>query len=108
MVDDSRALLPDDYADHLAGLLAAGRRGDAVEFFMTRAVGAPAEMVAQMRQSPMWPVMESVAHTLPYDDAVMGDTLRGRAQPLQRLASVTVPALVMDGGASPRWAQHAV
>jgi pimeloyl-ACP methyl ester carboxylesterase len=75
---------------------------------MTRAVGAPAEMVAQMRQSPMWPLMESVAHTLPYDDAVMGDTLRGSALPLQRWASVTVPALVMDGGASPRWAQHAV
>jgi hypothetical protein len=55
--------------------VAAGRRGDAVEFFMTKAVGVPAELVGQMKQSPMWPNMEKLAHTLVYDAHVMGDTL---------------------------------
>ncbi len=109
MVDHSRQLPPDDYVARLAGLVAAGRRGDAVEFFMTRAVDVPPEMVAQMRQSPVWwAEMEAMAPTLPYDGAIMGDTMRGSPQPLQRWASVTLPTLVMDGGASPDWARTAV
>ena len=109
MVDDSRTLPPADYTARLSALVAAGRRGDAVEFFMTRAVDVPAEMVAQMRNSPQWwSTMEALAHTLPYDGAVMGDTLHGSPLPLQRWASVTVPTLVMDGGASPDWARNAV
>jgi pimeloyl-ACP methyl ester carboxylesterase len=108
VVDDSRPLPPDDYVARVAGLAAAGRRGDAVEFFMTRAVDVPAEMVAQMRNSPMWPAMEVMANTLAYDGAVMGDKLRGSPEPLQRWASVTVPTLVMDGGDSPVWARRAV
>ena len=44
-----------------------GRRGDMVELFMTTVIGAPGGMVAGMRQSPMWPGFEAVAHTLLYD-----------------------------------------
>lgn len=80
----------------LNDLLAAGRRGDAVEFFMA-GVGMPAEAVAGMRQSPTWPVFEGIAHTIAYDFAVLGDG----TVPRERAANVAVPTLVADGGASP-------
>jgi pimeloyl-ACP methyl ester carboxylesterase len=108
IVDDSRAPLPEDYVARMAELVSAGRRGDAVEYFMTTAVLVPADMVTQMRNSPMWAAMEGLAHTLPYDGAVMGDRMDGQPLPPGSWASVTAPTLVMDGGASPDWARNAV
>jgi pimeloyl-ACP methyl ester carboxylesterase len=108
IVDDSRPPLPKDYRERLTALLAAGRRGDAVELFMTEAVGMPAEAVAPMRGSPFWSAFEAVAHTLPYDAAIMGDTTSGAPLPAGRWVSVTIPTLVVDGEASPAWARNAV
>jgi pimeloyl-ACP methyl ester carboxylesterase len=108
IVDDSRAPVPQDYVKHLTELVSSGRRGDAVEYFMTKAVDVPAEYVAQMRNAPSWRTMEALAHTLVYDGAVMGDTLSGKPLLAERWASVTVPTLVMDGGASPAWAHKGV
>ncbi len=85
-----------DYRKQLADLLAAGRRGDAVALFM-QFVGTPADQVNGMRFSPVWPLFESVAPTLAYDAAVMGSD---RKAPLERAARVSVPTLVMDGGAN--------
>ncbi len=65
--------------------------------------GTPAEMVAGMRQMPIWPLFESVAPTLAYDNAIMGDC----SVPAELLASVTTPTLVMDGGASPTFMHNA-
>ncbi len=96
IIDDSRPPAPEDYAQHLMELVSSGRRGEAVEYFMTE-VGSPAEVVAQMRQLPMWSGFEEVAHTLAYDVTIMGDTQRGDPLPLRKWASVTVPTLVMDG-----------
>jgi pimeloyl-ACP methyl ester carboxylesterase len=108
IVDDSRAPLPADYVTNLDDLVSAGRRGDAVEYFMTMGPGVPAEVVAGMRQEPFWSSLESTAHTLAYDGTIMGDTMGGSPAPLRRWASVGVPTLVMDGGASPDWQRHAV
>ena len=101
LVDDSRPALPEDYVEHLDELVSEGRRGDAVGYFMTTAVGMPSEFVAPMRGMPMWPAMEAVAHTLSYDGAVVRDDLRGRPVSTARVASVTIPALVIDGGTTP-------
>ncbi|HEX8036422.1 MAG TPA: alpha/beta hydrolase, partial [Ktedonobacterales bacterium] len=87
--------------------LAEGRRGDAVAYFMTQAAGVPAEFVDQMQHDPTWPAFEAVAHTLPYDCAIVGDTGSGDPRSLTRWASVTVPTLVMDGGASAPHMHHA-
>ncbi|MDP9476724.1 MAG: alpha/beta hydrolase [Actinomycetota bacterium] len=103
VVDDGRSPLPEGYAERLTDLLSEGRRGDAVEYFLTESAGLPPEAVAPMREAPIWPAFESVAHTLAYDAAVMGATMSGEARPLGRWASATVPTLVMDGGASPGW-----
>jgi pimeloyl-ACP methyl ester carboxylesterase len=91
-----------DYARQLTSLLAEGRRGDAVALAMTT-FGAPPEAVEGMRQAPVWAMFESVALTLAYDAAVMGDY----SVPADRAASVKVPALVLDGGASPAWLREA-
>ena len=108
MVDDTRPPLPEDYRERLTELLAADRRGDAVELFLTEAVGVSAETVAPMRGAPFWSAFEAVAHTLPYDDAIMGDTMHGEPLPAGAWASVTIPTLVADGDASPAWARNAV
>jgi pimeloyl-ACP methyl ester carboxylesterase len=96
-IDGSRPPLPPDYREQLASLLAAGRRGDMVELFLTQAVGMPAEVVAGMRQAPFWPSMEAVAHALIYDAMIVEDF----SQPTGRVASVKVPTLVLDGGQTP-------
>lgn len=104
MVKDSDPRLAADHAAQLARLISAGRRGDAVEFFMTKIMGMPMQAVAPMRNSPMWPPLEAVAHTLVYDATIMGDF----SLPVKRIASVTLPALAIAGGASPAWAHNAV
>jgi len=96
IIDDSRPPLPQNAAAHLTRLVSSGRRGEAVEYFLTQ-LGLPAEMIAQMRHSPMWPGQEAVAHTLAYDVTIMGDTQSGDPLPLRKWASVTVPTLVLDG-----------
>lgn len=90
------------YSRQLKALLAEGRRGDAAALAMTT-WGAPPEAVAGMRQAPIWSMFESVAPTLAYDNAIMGDG----SVPAARLASITVPTLVIDGGASPMPMQNA-
>ena len=101
IIDDSRPPVPQDYIPQLNKLIAEGRRSEAVEYFMTDAILVPTEMVTQMRSTPMWPQIEAVAHTIPYDGAIMGDTMSGNPSTLKKWASVTVPTLVMVGGASP-------
>jgi pimeloyl-ACP methyl ester carboxylesterase len=91
--EDSRAHL--DYERRLHEAVAAGHHGDAAELFLRHA-GVPEEFVAGMRRSPSWPGMEKIAPTLRYDAAALGEGLL----PADRLASIKVPTLVLDGGAS--------
>jgi pimeloyl-ACP methyl ester carboxylesterase len=97
LVDEGRPPLPDDYVGELEARVAAGRRGDAVDYFMTTGVGLPPELVAPMRETPMWAGMEEVAHTLAYDGRIV-DGFRLRADELE---STTSEALVMAGGQTP-------
>ncbi len=101
IVDDSRPPVPENYVTRLTELISSGRRGEAVEYYMTRALRVPVEEVAHMQNAPMWEAMEAVAHTLVYDGTIMGDTMHGSLEPLRKWASVTMPTLVMDGGKSP-------
>lgn len=101
LVDNSRPVLPADYVAHLNALIAAGRRGDACEYFLTAGAGIPAEFVAPLRMMPEWSAMEAVAHTLAYDGMIVADTLNGQPVTATRWASVTMPTIVMDGGTIP-------
>jgi pimeloyl-ACP methyl ester carboxylesterase len=95
----------EDLASHaqheptLRSLIAAGRRGDAVKYFMRDMVGLPAVFLILMRLMPgVWPKMEAVAHTLPYDAAVMNEYV----VPADRFAAVKAQTLVMHGGKTDR------
>jgi pimeloyl-ACP methyl ester carboxylesterase len=101
IVSSSRPPLPPDYLSHLNELTAAGRPGDAIEYFMTAAVGLPAEFVAPMRQAPMWPALASQAHTLAYDATIVAPDMAGSKPAAGDWASVTAPVLVIDGGTTP-------
>jgi pimeloyl-ACP methyl ester carboxylesterase len=111
VVDDSRPPLPTDYVQRLDAFNADGRPGDAAELFLTAAASMPAEYVPGMRQSPFWPALEAVAHTIAYDGRIMGTTMSGRPLPTDRWAAVSVPTLVMHGRGTEPWlisAAHAL
>lgn len=86
-----------DWHHELHVLLAEDRSADAVAAFLGR-VGMPQEMVAGMRQGPTWPAMVAVGPSLAYDSVAMGDKDGGRV-PTDLLRRVTVPTLVLVGGA---------
>ena len=88
--------LPADTASVYRRLVEAGRRGDAVEYFMAKVVGLPQEFVAGARRAPFWAQQEALAHTLAYDATIMGDY----SIPTERARAVSVPTMVLDGGAS--------
>lgn len=67
----------------------------------------PADMVAGMRTQPFWPSVEAAAHTLVYDAMIMGGTLQGTPLPSDRWATITIPTLVIYGGAGPAWSRNA-
>lgn len=85
-----------DYRKQLNELVAADRQSDALAAFMMF-LGMPADQLEEVRQLPMWPMWQSVAHTLAYENAILGDDA---SVPVKRAAKVTVPALIMDGEVS--------
>lgn len=107
VVDESRPPVPGDFTDRIIRLLRAGRRADAVALFLTEATAMPTEALDQLRRSPAWTGREALAHTLPYDLAVMGESTRGDTFPPRMFADVHVRTLVLDGGASPAWMHRA-
>jgi pimeloyl-ACP methyl ester carboxylesterase len=108
IIDDSRPPIPADYVIHLRELSAAGRSEEALIYFMTVAVGIPAEYIDGMKQAPFWASSVGVAHTISYDGEIMGDTMYGNPAALGQFAHITTPALVMVGGNSPAYQQNAV
>jgi len=102
VVDPSGNVIPDDFRRRLQHLVDAGERGKAVRAFM-RLVGAPAIVAAIMRVTPAWKKLKAVAHTLPYDFAILEGTGRGEPLPADRWSSVSAPTLVMAGGKSDEW-----
>ena len=99
MVDPDGPRRQQEYVSKLTRLLDEDRRGDAMALFM-KTIGLPDEMIAGMRQSPMWPGMEAIAHTLIYDATIMGDSL----VPSELLSTVTMPTLVLHGSDTGDWA----
>jgi pimeloyl-ACP methyl ester carboxylesterase len=92
---DGTDLQQRQYVDTLTALLADGRRDDALELFM-RLAGSPDEQIAGARESPMWPGLRALAHTLAYDAAC----LRDRRPHPDRLAGIRQPTLVITGGST--------
>ena len=81
-----------DFKERLELFVAEGDRDGAVKYFM-RTVGVPGFALAVMRLFPFWKDLRAVAHTLPYDAAVMA----GFGLPAKRLAALKVPVVAIAG-----------
>ncbi|KAB2345162.1 alpha/beta fold hydrolase [Actinomadura rudentiformis] len=99
IVDDSRPPAPADYLEHLEALVAAGKRSEAVEYFMTQMIGVPAEYIPAMKQDPSWDEMAKYAHTYAYDGQIFRGLQDGKPLPTDRW-SIDVPIAVAVGGNS--------
>jgi hypothetical protein len=73
-----------------------------------KVVGVPRLFIMLMRLMPAWSRLTAVAHTLPYDFAIVGPYQQGRPLPPSRWTGATIPTLVMDGGKSPAWMRNAM
>jgi len=93
---------PSGISGEVARLVITGRRGEAYEHWLN-GIGVPADMIAGMRESPLWPALEATAHTLIYDSLIPGSL------PPDRLAAISTPALVVASEGSDdrlrNWAQ---
>lgn len=105
IVDGTRLPTPEGYYETLDGLLAGGRRGDAVRLFL-KFVGMPGPVIAALRLTPMWPRLKAVAHTLSYDSLITAPYQRGEPLAADVWSSVTQPALVLAGGKSDAWMRN--
>jgi len=94
-LDDTARKAANEYYKTLKKLLAAGRKDDAVALFV-RSVGVSDKQIQSMKRMPMWKGLEKLAPTLAYDSEVLG---KGHALPAARLSRITIPTLVMHGGA---------
>ena len=95
---------PADHALQLNRFIEAGKRAEATSYFMTRVMGMPAIVPLLMRLTPYWSRSVALAHTLPYESAIMGDF----SFPEKLAASVRIPTLVVGGSKSPRPLRDAV
>jgi pimeloyl-ACP methyl ester carboxylesterase len=103
IVDRSRPSTEHDWAQ-IDAAIADGRRDAAVKSFM-KCVGVPSFAIALMRWLPVWTKVTAVAHTLPYDGALVRELQRGVPLPAGVWGKVRAPALAIAGGKSPAWVQ---
>jgi pimeloyl-ACP methyl ester carboxylesterase len=82
-----------DLPARLAELVERGRPGDAVALFQTEQIGLPADTVAQIRRSPMWPALEGMAQSMLYDATITTEL----AVPTPAMTAVATPTLVLTG-----------
>ncbi|TDB88278.1 alpha/beta hydrolase [Actinomadura sp. KC216] len=81
-------------------LLAQDRPADAIAAFLTPA-GMPQQLIDSMSRDPG---TQANARTLPIDPfAMLSEESRGGRTPIEQARDVTVPALVLCGGASHPW-----
>ncbi len=84
---------PERYIGTLEDFVAADDRAGLVEYFQTRVVGLPAEMIEPMKGSPLWDALLAMAPTLVYDGLAMGGD--DQSLPEEMLARVDVPVLAV-------------
>jgi pimeloyl-ACP methyl ester carboxylesterase len=104
ILDPARAGALLALAQQLDEAVRAGRRGDAVELYMTQVMQMPAAAFEQVRRSPAFSGLQRLAHTLSYDLAI---TARGAAR-LEDASAIRATTLVMNGEASPPWMRAAI
>lgn len=83
-----------------------GKRSEAVKYFMAKVMGMPSFIIFMFKlfDKQGWKKNESVAHTLSYDVALMGNY----SVPKKMTNVISVPTLVLGGEKSPKNLVNAV
>ena len=98
---------PDDYVATLRGYVEKDDRAGLVEYFQTRVIGLPPEMVASFKGTPMWQGLEAIAPTLVYDAHAMGGD--DQSLPVDVLGRIGIPLLgVTSEGTAVPWMSRTV
>jgi pimeloyl-ACP methyl ester carboxylesterase len=93
MVGPKARAVPPDFEREMQQLVAAGKNGEAVKYFMVKLIGMPALFWPMIRLSKMYKTLAAQAPSLPFDMAAVN----GFEPPLDRLARIDVPTLAMYG-----------
>lgn len=102
IVDAADRQPPKDFVRQVTQLVADNHRTEAIQYFMTQGMGVPPFVVKMMRLMPgVWPKLMAVAHTLPYDAALLEGYTAGKALPTDTWRNVQMPTLVLEGPESP-------
>jgi pimeloyl-ACP methyl ester carboxylesterase len=99
---DGAPPMPDDFEQTLRSLVAQDKRHEAAVYFLTHMASFSREEIAEWERSPIWPANEAMAHTLVYDTVIVGKGI-----PLDRLAKVAAPALVINSDSTSEWLRSA-
>lgn len=92
LVDEAMVTAWHAYTTGLAAALDAGHRDEALRMFM-RFAGSSDDDIAAAEAAPVWPALRTLAPTLRYDAACLGEG----PPPTERLAKVTQPVLLTTG-----------
>jgi pimeloyl-ACP methyl ester carboxylesterase len=84
---------PENYIATLTSFIERGDRAGLVEFFHTRVVGLPIEMLGPMKGTPMWDSLLAMAPTLVYDGLALGGD--DQSLPVSMLGALKVPVLAV-------------
>ena len=95
---DARDRIAHDLPERLEGLLASARPEAAVETFLREGPRNSEAEILALKAGPVWqPLVQGLAHTVPYDSRVQ----RGFSSDLAELHRVRIRTLMLLGGASP-------
>lgn len=103
IVDHSRAPLPGDYVARYDELVAHGRHGALIDYFMTVGIGLPRIVPKLSRLNPQWRKMKALAPTLAHDARLVHPYALGVDYPPNAFAGFGVPVWVGWGSKSPQW-----
>jgi pimeloyl-ACP methyl ester carboxylesterase len=97
---------PIDAEKELKRLVNQGKRSEAVQYFMTKVMEMPTLFVFLFKLfgKSLWQKNETVAHTLAYDVAIMGNY----SNPLAITRNIKIPTIVIGGEKSPAKLKNAV
>ncbi|RTE11368.1 alpha/beta fold hydrolase [Paenibacillus whitsoniae] len=102
VVDSEGHQPPADFLQQVTKLMAEDRRAETIKYFMTKGMGAPGFVVTMMRLMPgVWERLMAVAHTLPYNSALLEGLNAGKPLPAQAWRGVHMPTVVLEGPESP-------
>jgi pimeloyl-ACP methyl ester carboxylesterase len=93
MVGPKARKVPANFEAEVQQLVADGKYGDAVAYFMTKLLGMPSIFLIPMKFSKMWKQITPQAPSLPFDM----EAVNGFNPPIERLRGIAVPTLAMHG-----------